>query len=435
MPSSETERDDLSLPAGSGFLATIVTLTFVMNMIGRGVTESFAVFLLPVQTGLAATRAEMMVTYSVFAVAYAVSAPFIGQFIDRLGVRFTYGLGLGALGAGYLSAGYATTTWHYYIAAGLCGGVGAAALGMIVASSILSRWFVRRMGSIVSVPYAAAGTGMLIVPPVMQLLLQAYGWRSAHVVLGGVMLALLPVLLVLPLGSVGRGSEAWRQARAAQIQSATGGWTVRTAMRTSAFWGLFSAYFWTSVAAYSILPQSVAYLIEQGFNPLVAATAFGMTGMLSAFGIVAVGWLSDRVGRLPTVTITYCITAAGAVALLSISVWPSLFLLYGFVICFGLMQGARGPIIVALISHLYRGGAVGSIFGMLSIAMGLGQAGGSFLSGLLQQWTGSYLASFSLGVVGSMMGLAMFWFVPSLRRESHSPTQTLPPAAPRPAER
>lgn len=433
MTSPAAELPDPQSPAGPGFLATIVLLTFVMNMIGRGVTESFAVFLLPVQTGLGATRAEMMVTYSVFAVAYAVSAPFVGQFIDRLGVRFTYSLGLGALGAGYLAAGYATTTWHYYIAAGLCSGIGAAALGMIVASSILSRWFVRRMGSIVSVPYAAAGTGMLIVPPVMQLLLQAYGWRQAHVVLGGMTLALLPVLLVLPVGRVGRGSDEWRQARAAQVQSLSGGWTVAAAIRTSAFWGLFSAYFWTSVAAYSILPQSVAYLIERGFNPLVAATAFGMTGMLSALGIVAVGWLSDRVGRLPTVTITYCITAAGAVALLLISAWPSLFLLYAFVICFGLMQGARGPIIVALISHLYRGGAVGSIFGMLSIAMGLGQAGGSFLSGLLQQWTGSYVASFSLGILGSAMGLAMFWLVPSLRRESHGPAPTSPPAGPRPA--
>ena len=68
-------------------------------------------------------------------------------------------------------------------------------------------------------------------------------------------------------------------------------------MRTSAFWGLFAAYLFTSVAAYSVLPHSVAYLVEQGFNPLIAASAFGMTGMLSAVGILAVGWLSDRFGR------------------------------------------------------------------------------------------------------------------------------------------
>jgi MFS family permease len=142
-----------------------------------------------------------------------------------------------------------------------------------------------------------------------------------------------------------------------------------------------------------------------------------MTGMLSAIGIVAVGWLSDRIGRLKTVTGTYLVTATGAIALLLVAVWPSYVLLYTFVICFGLMQGARGPIIVALISHLFRGGAVGAIFGTLSIAMGLGQASGSFVSGLLQQWTGAYYASFSLGVLGSLIGLSMFWLVPSLRRE------------------
>ena len=54
---------------------------------------------------------------------------------------------------------------------------------------------------------------------------------------------------------------------------------------------------------------------------------------------------------------------------------------------------------------------------MLSIAMGLGQATGSFVSGLLQHLTSAYTASFALGVFGSAMGLSMFWLVPGLRRE------------------
>lgn len=405
-----------TLPA-TGFLAIIVCLTFAMNMVGRGVTESFAVFLLPVQSGLGATRGEMTATYSVFALAYAVSAPFVGQLIDRLGVRVTYVLGLSALGLGYVAAAHVTAPWHYYVTVGLCGGIGAASLGMIVASSILSRWFTRRIGSIVSLPYAAMGAGMLIVPPVMQLLLDSQGWRMAHRMLGLATLLIVPFVMVLPLSRIGAGSVEWRETRATQAASSSGGWTVSAAVRTGAFWGLFSAYFWTSIAAYSILPQSVAYLIEQGFNPLVAASAFGMTGMLSAVGIIAVGWLSDRIGRLRTVTITYLITIAGAVSLLFVAVWPTLVLVYAFVVCFGLMQGARGPIIVGLVSHLYRGGRVGSIFGTLSIAMGLGQAIGSLASGLLQQWTGAYYASFSLGVLGSALGLSMFWLVPSLRRE------------------
>ncbi len=112
-----------------------------MNMIARGVTETFAVFLLPVQQGLGVSRAEITLTYSVFMLAYGLSAPFAGQLIDRLGARVTYGFGLTSLGCGYLLAGSATELWHYLFAAGFLGGLGSASLGMIAASALLSRWF------------------------------------------------------------------------------------------------------------------------------------------------------------------------------------------------------------------------------------------------------------------------------------------------------
>jgi Resolvase, N terminal domain len=47
-------------------------------------------------------------------------------------------------------------------------------------SALLSRWFTSRIGSIMSLPYAAIGVGMLTVPPLTQLLLHAYDWRITH---------------------------------------------------------------------------------------------------------------------------------------------------------------------------------------------------------------------------------------------------------------
>ena len=41
-----------------------------------------------------------------------------------------------------------------------------------------------------------------------------------------------------------------------------------------------------------------------------------------------------------------------------------------FVWFFGLMQGARGPIIIASVARLVLGGGVGTIYGTLSLAMG-----------------------------------------------------------------
>lgn len=398
-------------------LIVLLGITFVMNMLARGVTETFAVFLLPVQQGLGLSRAEITLTYSVFMLSYGLSAPLAGQLIDRLGARAAYGFGLTSLGCGYLLAGSAGSLLPYLLGAGFLGGLGSASLGMIAASALLSRWFSGRIGAIISVPYAAIGAGMLLFPPLTQLALSATNWRTAYHLLGGLVLAILPLLMLMPLGRLTEGSQEWRAVRSQTLQTATGSWTVSSAVRTGSFWGLFTAYMATSVAAYAVLPHSVAYLIERGFDPLVAATAFGMTGMLSVIGILAVGWLSDRIGRLWSATYSYISTIAGIVALMLVSVWPTLLLAYAFVLFFGLMQGARGPIIIATVAQLFPGGGVGAIYGTLSLAMGLGAGLGSWLSGLLYELTGNYLASFALAIAGALTGLLTFWVVPSLRRE------------------
>jgi len=399
------------------FLVGLVLFTFAMNLIARGTQESFAVFLLPVQKGLGLTRPEITLTYAANMLTYGLAAPFAGQLVDRLGARATYGFGLTSLGVGYLLAGFATELWHYVAAVGVLGGLGAAALGMIAASALLSRWFTQRIGAVMSVPYAAVGVGMLLLPPLTQLMLSHYDWRTTYQILGGLVLALLPLALLLPLGRISAGSSHWRSLRAAARASAAGPWTVSSAARTGAFWGLFAVYLFTSLAAYSVTPHSVAYLVEQGFDPLVAAGAFGLTGALSVVGMLAIGWLSDRFGRRLTATLSYLSTILGIVCLSLVGLWPSLVLIYGFVVFFGLMQGVRGPIIVALVAVLFPGGGVGAIYGTLSLAMGLGAALGAWGSGLLFEWTGSYVASFLLAVGAALAGLSCFWVVPSLRYE------------------
>lgn len=408
-------RPDEAEPT-QAFLVTLVGLTFAMNLLGRGVTETFAVFLLPVQHDLGVSRAEITLTYSVYMLAYGLSAPFAGQLIDRFGARITYSFGLLCLGGGYLLAGYADRLWQYCLAVGLMGGLGAASLGMIIASGLISRWFTRRIGWIMSLPYAAMGAGMLILPPLTQLLLSQYGWRTTHRCLGIGVMAIVPLVMLLPLEKMTRGSSEWQSLRG---KAATGAalWTVTTAVRTSAFWGLFIAYLFTSIAAYSVLPHTVAYLVERGIDPLMAASAFGMTGMLSFAGIVGVGWASDVFGRRQTATLTYLSTIIGIVLLIGVTGWTSLILVYGFTVFFGLMQGARGPIIVTMVTKLFPGGGIGTIYGTLSMAMGLGAGLGSWASGLLYTLTGSYIASFVLAIAAACVGMATFWVVRALREE------------------
>ena len=408
-------------PVSRSFLASLVALTFVMNAVGRGIAESFAVFLLPVEAALGVDRSQISATYSIYMLAYGVSAPFMGQVIDRLGARVCYITGLLALGLGALLGAQAQSIWHYYLSVGVLEGVGAAALSMVAASSLLSRWFLSRMGTVAAVPYAAVGAGMLIFPPLAQKLMQTNDWRTVATWQGLLVLGFIPLLLMLPLTRYSAGSQTWRDLKAEtatlHLSPGSSGWTLATALRTSAFRALFLSYFLTSMAAYSVLPHSVAFLVERGFDPVMAAGAFGLTGVLSLSGILVTGWLSDRFGRLPVVSVTYLVTITGILCLVAVARVPSMLLVYGFMLGFGLMQGARGPILVALAAKIFAGGPVGAIFGALSMALGLGAGAGSLMAGVLRSLTGSYEASFAMAALAAACALATFWLSDSLRHE------------------
>ena len=269
-------------------------------------------------------------------------------------------------------------------------------------------------------PTGIFGAGMLIIPPLCQYLMGFMSWRGAHQVLGIGILALIPVLMLLPMSRFTAGSAEWQRFR---HQASAGGapvWPVAHALRTWGFWALFGVYFFTSMAAYAVLPQSVAFLVERGFDPLLAASAFGLTGALSAIGIIAVGWFSDRFGRLNAVVISKISTLTGILSLLAIVWVPSLALLYMFVFFFGIMQGARGPIITVMVAVLFRGGSIGAIYGTLSMAMGFGASLGSWGSGALHDLTGNYIASFSLAALASLTGLACYVCSPNLRNEQQA---------------
>lgn len=413
-------------PSGPGtdFFVILIGLTFLMNAVGRGATESFAVFLLPVERDLQTTRSEIAATYSLYMIVHGLAAPIAGQLIDRFGARVTYATGLMFLATSNFLAGYATEVWHYYLAAGVLSGFAAACLGMIVASALLSRWFTKGLGFRMAMPSAAVGGGMLTIPPLVQLALEHYSWRETHQMMGILIAALLVFVLLLPLRRMTRGSADWRRVRAHHAASGEQSWTALRAMRTGAFWALFGLYFFTSVAAYAVLPHSVAFLVEQGFDRVWAASAFGMTGALSVFGILLMGWFSDYASRLASVTISKFVTLAGIICLICVAWFPSWTLVYGFVLCFGLMQGARGPVIAVMVSILFRGGSVGTIMGALSLGLGLGAGAGSWISGELYDITGNYEASFVFAAVASFTGLAIYWISASLRTERPAPMRS-----------
>ena len=392
----------------------VLALCFALALLGRGLGDSFTVFLKPISESFGWDRAQAVSVYSLTWLAGGLMAPVVGRLFDRAGPRTVYSLGLLLLGGAFLAASQAQSLWQFQLSVGLCVGIGIAFIGNVPNSILLGRWFGPRLPTAMAVVYSATGAGVLVLLPVSQILIDHIGWRGAYQIFGIVALCLLVPLLLLPWRLFSTGSP--HIARKADPGFVDEGWTLVSAMRHHAFWALFSTFFFTAIGMYAIAAQIVAYLIDIGFPPLQAATAWGFSGVVLLFGMLGVTQLDSIIGRRPSVLLSYAISIIGIILLWLLQWYPNFWLLAAFVVTFGSMIGSRGPLITATAMKIFRGERVGTIYGTISIGSGLGSAFGAWAGGLIHDWTHSYNPVIAFALVAVILGLIPFLVVPALRR-------------------
>jgi MFS family permease len=382
-------------------------------MFGRGLGDTYAVFLLPLERELGWTRSELTSVYSIYLLVNGCTAPLVGLVFDRLGPRWVYGAGMTSLGAAFFLASGLASLWQFYLFIGVLVGIGVSMNGMVPASALLGRWYRERLSSAIGIAYSAFGLGAVLFVPLVQYLVGEFGWRASYRIMGSVLLALAPLVVIgLPWGRFAAGHPASRpQAKGKHGE----GWTLAAALRTPVFWGLVQVFACTAAAMFSIVVQLVAFLVDAGFTPITAATAFGVVGLLSAASVTGSGFASDRFGYRQTVSVSFAGTAAGMLTLLAITAFPSTALLFVFVAVFGLCMGVRGPIVSSVSARYFAGPRVATIYGLIYASNAVGAALGSFAGGLLHDLTGGYRAALAMALVLIALAALPFWTVPALR--------------------
>src|SRR5258706_1355504 len=109
----------------------VLAICFVLGFAGRGLNESFVVFLLPLSQTFGWDRAAVVSIYSLSMLATGLAAPLVGRAFDRSGPRLVYGLGLFLLGGALSLAPFADSLWQFQLCLGIGAGVGAACLGNV----------------------------------------------------------------------------------------------------------------------------------------------------------------------------------------------------------------------------------------------------------------------------------------------------------------
>ena len=402
----------------------LVALCFVLGVASRSIADSFGIFVPSLQEGFGTSRAAVTAIYSFCLLVGGTGAPLAGWLADRFGLRALTMTGIAAAALGTLSASVADQVWQLYIGLGLIMGFGSAALGGVLHSSLLGRWFPpAALGTALALAWSANGVGGILVLPAAEHLIASAGWRHAYLVLGLCTAAFLVPLAVLPWRRIEAGAPGIVQPRAAH--AASPGPTVGDAVREWPFWALSLAFMGTSLGIFSMAPQFMAYLTERGIDGAYAARALAVSGLLTPIGMVGFNLLADRGGRRIAAMLAYGCSLGGLGALALVHGPSDDLWLWLFVALFGCSVGSRGPMISTLITLRYRGANLGRIYGLITVGSGVGGSLGAWIGGVLHDLTGGYTAVMVFSAISLLLAAGSLTNEASAR-EKRSLAQSMP---------
>ena len=391
----------------------VVILAFVMNLLSRGIGETFAVFLLPIESEMGWSRTTLAGIYAIYMGAHGLAAVVIGWFVDRVGPRVVYTIGLLAYGLAFLLAQFGTEPWHFYLTTGVMAGIAMTAIGMTTATVLITRWYhgprARQLSPAIGIAYSGMGAGVILWIPITNALIEMLGWRETYRTLGIILCVLAVIVYVLPWSKL--QLTPLPMSRFGSVLGGSKDGHLRAALKTKMFWLLFVIMFITAVAMYLVGPQMVAYLVSVGFDSTVASLAFSINGFLTVFGIAGTGWLARYFGMKRVATISYAMSITAVILLACLTVLPVMALLALAILPLGLSQGARGPIVSVQASQAFSGQGLGAIYGAITMGVGLGGMSGAWLSGVFYDVTGGYVLSYSVSVVCALAGVGLFWMM------------------------
>ena len=285
---------------------------------------------------------------------------------------------------------------------------GAIFLGPLLAQAMITNWFDAKRGQALGIVSAGTTVGGVLIPPLAAVLIEAFGWRDAMAILGGLALVTaIPVVLrwVTPRPEeVGESPDGLEETAEQSTIRASPPSDTRALLRDPVLW-LMGATFGLIFSAGTITTVfTVPYASQLGIPLVGGAIVVSMRAGMAAVGKIVLGSLSDRWGVRPV--LYGVILAEVSLTLLLVQTRdPILFGILGVGI--GFVGGAPLPLKAAL---------VGQLFGRSNFpgAMGLIQSVGvPFqlfmvpIAGALYQATGTYAAVFGM-TIPYFLGAAVF---------------------------
>jgi MFS family permease len=399
----------------------VVAAAFAVTLIGFGSAYTFSAFVDSLQRDFAASRGSVSLVFSLAGFLYFGLGVVSGPLADRFGSRRLCVTGMSLVGLGLCLASVARTLTEVYAAYGLGIGLGVGC-SYVPALGAVQRWFVRHRGFASGIAVSGIGVGTLVMPPLAAFWVAMLGWRHAYLALGVLAAAVgVGMSLLIENDPRDRGLAPDGDAlRSGEPIGTPAGFSVRDAVRTRRFVGLYAACLISSFGIFVPFVHLIPYAMDHGIARASAVLLLGGVGVGSTAGRFFLGGMADQWGRELALLLMFAgMALTSLIWAFSVSFWG----LAVFSLTYGVFYGGFVAILPALVMDYFGGRHVSGIIGVLYTSIAFGTLVGPSAAGFAFDLSHSYTLPILIGAGGNVIaGLIMVgvskWGVPRLVQPS-----------------
>jgi OFA family oxalate/formate antiporter-like MFS transporter len=388
-------------------VAGIVCMTMIANL-----QYGWTYFVDPMDQTNHWGKAAIGVAFTTFVATETWLVPIEGWFVDKYGPRIVVAVGGIIVAIGWGLNSIATSLPLLYLAAAITGAGAGAVYGTSVGNAL--KWFPDKRGLCAGLTAAGfgAGTALSVVPIVTTI--NAYGYQSAFLWFGlgqGVLILVLSQFLKAP--HPGQAPKA-----ATRLAQSKHHYTPAEMLRTPTFYLLYAMFVMVAASGLIVTAEVAPIAKEFKIASLPISFLFISGTVLTTAGIVdnilnglarpTFGWVSDRLGREPTMALVFTIGACSYWALGTIGNQPVAFIISAGMIFF--TWGEIYSLFPATCTDVYGAKYATTNAGLLYTAKGTA----SFLvplAVLLKNATGGWHSVFAVATVMNLVVAALALFV------------------------
>jgi len=374
----------------------------LVAVVSFGARATMGLFTVPISEAHQWHRETYGFAMAIQNLAWGIFQPIAGGFADKYGTPRVLIVGAVIYALGVALMPFSDTPGLMFLTGGVIAGVGIATASFTLVMAAFGRLVPPEKRSwAFGIATAAGSLGQFIFAPLGQAFIAAFGWETALMLIGALVLLIIP--LSIPLGA--------RRAAPASATPAQPAMTLRDAVTKafghSSFILLTVGFFVCGFQIAFVTIHLPAYLIEHGISTWLAAASIAIVGVFNVIGSYSAGIIGGRYSKAYSLTAIYLLRSLVVVLFISFPISPATTIL--FTASLGLLWLSTVPFTMGLVTVMFGTRYVATLYGFVFLSHQIGSFFGVWLGGKFHDLYGSYDPVWWMSVALGIFAAVVNW--------------------------